>query len=136
MKTRLITALILLSAAFFTSCNKDDASGAKATFRKANISGAQMLALAQGSGTATKAEGDISVGPKALYSVSEDGTLVQVSYNVDVEGASHIQPSPTGKMKLGERISSALMVSATSPLAPSTSTLYETCTIVPSSDTE
>ncbi|MBR4734826.1 MAG: hypothetical protein IK052_01920 [Bacteroidales bacterium] len=88
MKTRLITALILLSAAFFTSCNKDDASGAKATFRKANISGAQMLALAQGSGTATKAEGDISVGPKALYSVSEDGTMVQVSYNVDVEGAS------------------------------------------------
>ena len=45
-----------------------------------------MLAIAQG-GASTKAEGDITVGPKALYTVSEDGTMVQVSYNVDVEGA-------------------------------------------------
>ena len=87
MKTRLITALIL-SAAIVSACNKDGESGAMATFRKANISGAQMLALAQGSGTPTKAEGDISIGPKALYSVSEDGSLVQVTYNIDVEGAS------------------------------------------------
>ena len=32
-----------------------------------------MLALASGTGAATKAEGDITVGPKALYTVSEDG---------------------------------------------------------------
>ena len=46
-----------------------------------------MLAIAQGS-TATKAEGDINVGPKALYTVSADGTMVQVSYNVEVEGVN------------------------------------------------
>ena len=46
-----------------------------------------MLALASGTGAATRAEGDITVGPKALYTVSEDGSMVEVSYNVDVEGA-------------------------------------------------
>ena len=46
-----------------------------------------MLALASGTGAATKAEGDITVGPEALYTVSEDGSMVEVTYNVDVEGA-------------------------------------------------
>ena len=69
------------------SCNKDEASLAKVTFRKANIAGSKMLALASGS-VATKAEGDVKIGPKALYSVSEDGTMVQVTYNVDVEGVN------------------------------------------------
>ena len=88
MKKVLIGTLLVLSAAVLCSCNSDDPGfGTKATFRKANISGAGMLAIAQG-GAATKAEGDITVGPKALYTVSEDGTMVQVSYNVDVEGAS------------------------------------------------
>ena len=45
-----------------------------------------MLAIAQNATTKTRAEGDITVGPKALYSVSEDGTMVRVSYDVEVEG--------------------------------------------------
>ncbi len=75
--------------ALLSSCDKfgsSDGKNVNATFRKANISGAQMLALAQG-GASTKAEGDVSVGPKALYAVSEDGSMVEVTYNVDVEGA-------------------------------------------------
>ena len=80
-------AAMILTAVLFVSCNKDGFDGnAKVTFRKANIAGSNMLALAQGTGTATKAEGDISIGPKALYTVSEDGSMVEVSYNVDVEG--------------------------------------------------
>ena len=91
-KTRMfmkrIASLLFVLALAFVSCGKDDfGSNTKVTFRKANISGSGMLALAQGEVTATKAEGDITIGPKALYSVSEDGTLVQVSYNVDIEGA-------------------------------------------------
>ena len=84
---KIVFAAILLAAFLSVSCNKDGFDGnAKVTFRKANIGGAPMLAIAQG-GASTKAEGDITVGPKALYTVSEDGTMVQVSYNVDVEGA-------------------------------------------------
>ena len=86
---KILFAALLLAAFLSVSCNKDGFDGnAKVTFRKANIAGSNMLALAQGTGTATKAEGDISIGPKALYTVSEDGTMVQVSYDVDVEGAS------------------------------------------------
>lgn len=70
------------------ACEKDGGSDAKVTFRKANIGNASMLALASGSGATTKAEGDVNVGPRALYTVSEDGTMVQVSYNVDVEGVN------------------------------------------------
>ena len=51
MKTRLISALVLLTA-ILSSCNKDDPGAAKVTFRKANIAGSQMLALAQGTGHA------------------------------------------------------------------------------------
>ena len=84
---KIVFAAILLAAFLSVSCNKDGESGnASVTFRKANIGGAPMLAIAQG-GASTKAEGDITVGPKALYTVSEDGTMMQVSYNVDVEGA-------------------------------------------------
>ena len=89
MKKFLIFAVTLISVVCLNSCNKDgDGSGASVTFRKANIGGAQMLALASGTGTVTKAEGDIAVGPKALYTVSEDGSMVEVTYNVDVEGAN------------------------------------------------
>ena len=86
MKTRYIL-LAALCALLAMSCNKDDEPGAnaKVTFRKANIAGSNMIALAQG-GAATKAEGDITIGPKALYTVSPDGTMVQVSYNIEVEG--------------------------------------------------
>ena len=88
MKKILTGSLLVLAAALLTSCNKDDPSNAKVTFRKANIAGAQMLAIAQGDGSATKAEGDVTIGPKALYTVSADGSMVQVSYDVEVEGAS------------------------------------------------
>ena len=85
---KILFATLLLAALLSVSCNKDgDGGNAKVTFRKANISGARMLAIAQG-GPATKAEGDIHVGPKALYTVSEDGTMVQVSYDIDVEGVN------------------------------------------------
>ncbi len=86
---KMILAVLALSAVLVSSCNKDGEGGSNATvkFRKANISGARMLALASGTGAATKAEGDITVGPKALYTVSEDGSMVEVSYQVDVEGA-------------------------------------------------
>lgn len=87
MKTKsiLLAAMALVMVA--SACNKDGPSSkVKVKFRRADIAGANMLALAQGS-AATKAEGDVTVGPKALYTVSEDGTMVQVSYNVDVEGA-------------------------------------------------
>ena len=89
MKKIFIGILLILSALLFSSCEKEgNGSKAKVTFRKANIAGSNMLALAQGTGTATKAEGDISIGPKALYTVSEDGTMVQVSYDIDVEGVN------------------------------------------------
>ena len=70
---KMILAVLALSAVLVSSCNKDGEGGSNATvkFRKANISGARMLALASGTGAATKAEGDITVGPKALYTVSE-----------------------------------------------------------------
>ena len=85
---KILFATLLLAAFLSVSCNKDgDGGNAKVTFHKANISGARMLAIAQG-GPATKAEGDIHVGPKALYTVSEDGTMVQVSYDIDVEGVN------------------------------------------------
>ena len=86
---KILFAMLALSALVLLSCNKDDNGGsnAKVTFRKANISGAKMLALAKG-GAATKAEGDVYVGPNALYTVSADGSMVQVTYNVDVEGAN------------------------------------------------
>ena len=86
MKKVLIGTLLVLAAALLVSCEKDGpGSKVKVTFRKANIAGAKMLAIAQGT-AATKAEGNIAIGPKALYTVSEDGTMVQVTYNVDVEG--------------------------------------------------
>ena len=85
-KSILLIALAVLLA-LLSSCDKDGgASKAKVKFRKANIGDASMLALAQNQ-ISTKAEGDVAVGPKALYTVSEDGTMVQVTYNVDVEGA-------------------------------------------------
>ena len=87
MKKILLFA-IAVAVSILCSCNKDGEIGSntKVTFRKANIAGAGMLALAQGS-SATKAEGDITIGPKALYTVSEDGKMVQVTFNVEVEGA-------------------------------------------------
>ncbi len=88
MKKVLIGTIMVLAAVLLASCEKDGpGSKAKVTFKKANIAGAKMLAIAQG-GASTKAEGDINVGPKALYTVSEDGTMVQVSYNVEVEGVN------------------------------------------------
>jgi len=90
MRLYTIPAVLLLSAVVLASCDDENSSGgssdATVTFRKADIAGADMLALA-GGGTATKAEGDVSVGPNALYKVSEDGTMVQVEFTVDVEGA-------------------------------------------------
>ena len=86
---KIFLAVLALSAVLVSSCYKDGEGGSNASvkFRKANISGARMLALASSTGAATRAEGDITVGPKALYTVSEDGSMVEVSYNVDVEGA-------------------------------------------------
>ena len=88
MRTRLLT-ILAIAMALLSSCDKFGGSdnNAKVTFRKANIAGSNMLALAQ-SGASTKAEGDVTVGPKALYTVSEDGTMVQVSYDIDVEGVN------------------------------------------------
>lgn len=86
MKKVLVGIVLVFAAALLVSCEKDGSrTNAKVTFKKANIAGAKMLAIAQGS-SATKAEGDMVVGPKALYTVSEDGTMVRVSYNVEVEG--------------------------------------------------
>lgn len=84
MRTRLLT-ILAIAMALLSSCDKfggSDGKNVNATFRKANIAGAQMLALAQG-GASTKAEGDVTVGPRAIYTVSEDGTMVQVSYDID-----------------------------------------------------
>ena len=88
MKTKLLT-ILAIAMALLSSCDKFGGAdnNAKVTFRKANIAGAQMLALAQG-GASTKAEGDVTVGPRAIYTVSEDGTMVQVSYDIDVEGVN------------------------------------------------
>ena len=87
MKIARFLTVLAIAAAVFASCDKEgNGSKAKVTFRKANIAGSNMLALASGE-LATKAEGDVKVGPKALYTVSEDGKMVQVSYDVDVEGA-------------------------------------------------
>jgi hypothetical protein len=86
LKIAVLFVSLILSVVLVSSCEGEDGKKAKVTFRKANIAGASMLALAQG-GAATRAEGDVTVGPQALYSVSEDGTMVEVSYQVDVEGA-------------------------------------------------
>ena len=86
-----ILAVFVFCAILMTSCDKEGAGNkVGVTFRKANIAGVRMLALAQGgvATKATKAEGVMNVGPRALYSVSEDGTMVQVTYNVDVEGVN------------------------------------------------
>ena len=80
--------LMLLCIAVFAACNKDDGGRAKVKFRKAHIAGAEMLAIAQGGSAGTRAEGDVTVGPKALYTVSEDGSMVRVSYDVEVEGVN------------------------------------------------
>ena len=83
---KIVFAILALSVILLPACDKEGSgSKTKVTFRKANIAGAQMLALASG-GVATKAEGDINIGPKALYTVSEDGSMVEVSYTVDIEG--------------------------------------------------
>ena len=67
MKNKSILLIVLAAMlAILSSCDKEGgSSAAKVTFRKANIAGASMLAVAQGE-TGTKAEGDIKVGPKAL----------------------------------------------------------------------
>lgn len=83
---RLFTLLSLTLCLLLVSCNKDGEFGGTIKFRRANIAGSNMLALAQGGGEATKAEGDVTIGPKALYTVSEDGRMVRVSYDVEVEG--------------------------------------------------
>lgn len=89
MKNKSILLIVLAAMlAILSSCDKEGgSSAAKVTFRKANIAGASMLAVAQGE-TGTKAEGDIKVGPKALYTVSDDGKMVQVSYDIEVEGVN------------------------------------------------
>ena len=89
MKTKSILLIVLaVLLALLSSCDKEGGnSKAKVTFRKANIAGTNMLALASGA-VATKAEGDMKVGPKALYTVSEDGKMVRVSYEVEVEGVN------------------------------------------------
>ena len=86
MRFRLILLSALTLALALTSCNKDDARGGikNVTFRKADITGAKMLALAKG-GTPTKAEGDMSTS-NILFKVSDDGTLVEVEFTIDVEG--------------------------------------------------
>ena len=84
VKSVCFIATLLMAFTLLSSCGKDG-DNAKVTFRKANIANANMLALASGQ-TATRAEGDIKIGPKALYTVSADGTMVEVTYQVDVEG--------------------------------------------------
>ena len=87
MKKILLFVLTLSLGGVLSSCEGDGPySKVKVNFRRANIAGAEMLAIAQNATTKTRAEGDITVGPKALYSVSEDGTMVRVSYDVEVEG--------------------------------------------------
>ena len=84
VKSVCFLATLLMAVTLLFSCGKDG-DNAKVTFRKANIAQANMLALAEGP-VATRAEGDVKIGPKALYTVSEDGSMVEVSYQVDVEG--------------------------------------------------
>ena len=84
VKSVCFIATLLMAFTLLSSCGKDG-DNAKVNFRKANIANANMLALASGQ-TATRAEGDIKIGPKALYTVSADGTMVEVTYQVDVEG--------------------------------------------------
>ena len=84
VKSVCFLATFLMAFTLLFSCGKDG-DNAKVTFRKANIAQANMLALAEGP-VATRAEGDVKVGPKALYTVSDDGSMVEVSYQVDVEG--------------------------------------------------
>ncbi|MBP5374520.1 MAG: hypothetical protein J6Y31_06375 [Bacteroidales bacterium] len=83
---KIVVAVLAFSFILISSCTKDNA-GTRVTFRKADIAGARMLALARG-GTPTRAEGDVNVGPSVLYTVSEDGSMVEVSYTVEVEGAN------------------------------------------------
>ena len=84
VKSVCFIATLLMAFTLLSSCGKDG-DNAKVNFRKANIANANMLALASGQ-TATRAEGDIKIGPKALYTVSADGSMVEVTYQVDVEG--------------------------------------------------
>ena len=56
LKNAVLFVSLILSVVLVSSCVGEDGKKAKATFRKANLAGASMLALAQGS-AATRAEG-------------------------------------------------------------------------------
>lgn len=86
MKFRLVLLSALMLSLTLISCDKDSRTGGikNVSFRKADIAGAKMLALAKG-GAPTKAEGDMFTS-NILFKVSDDGTLVEVEYTIDVEG--------------------------------------------------
>ena len=78
---RLFTLLSLTLCLLLVSCNKDGEFGGTIKFRRANIAGSNMLALAQGGGEATKAEGDVTIGPiPQNYGLVEwNGAYIRIS---------------------------------------------------------
>ena len=82
---KMILAALALSAVLVSSCNKDGEGGSNATvkFRKANIAGAQMLALASGTGSATKAGSVTSRSLPEHYPSNEGEYVDGVAYVAD-----------------------------------------------------
>ena len=73
------------------ACNKEKNYGNlnSVAFRKADISGSTMLALTGSnvrSGIATKGDNETVLSSQTLYKVSEDGRMVEVEYQMDIQG--------------------------------------------------
>ena len=81
-RTFLLTIVVALFA-IFTGCGKGG-SLHDVNFKKMNINGVKVLALAADE-SSSKNGGDITQAP--LYSVSDDGTLVEIEYTIEAGGS-------------------------------------------------
>ena len=77
---------ILFLVVVMGGCAKENGAGSTSiTFRKADLSGTSLLALASG-GTETRAAGDYST-KSILWKVNPDGSMIEVTYTIEIEGA-------------------------------------------------
>ena len=112
MKPRFIYALALIVAAIgMTSC--EGGGGSKVhniEFKRMNLDGVKALALASDGSDEQKAprrkpagegEGEITYEThQPVYSVSEDGTLVEITYTIEARGNGEVVDMVKAKMRL------------------------------------
>ena len=76
---------ILFLVVVMGGCAKENGAGSTSiTFRKADLSGTSLLALASG-GAETRAAGDYST-KSILWKVNPDGSMIEVTYTIEIEG--------------------------------------------------